>query len=560
MSALNLKHLKQYRDLAWLLLKHGRGDLVKRAGLSDLALANAPAASADTGAGATTLAADLERLGPTYIKLGQLLSTRADMLPQSYIDALARLQDNVEPFDYEAVEATVSRELGVRISKAFADFERKPIAAASLGQVHRARLRDGRAVVVKVQRPDIQEQITQDLDALCEVAQFLDSNTEAGRQYEIAPMILTLRKSLLNELDYRREARNLIALNDNLIDFDRIVVPLPIEDYTTSCVLTMDYIRGRKITSVSPLRRIELDRGELIDQLFQAYLKQILIDGFFHADPHPGNVFLTDEDTIALLDLGMVAHVPPTLQDGFLKLILAVAEGRGDKAAQVAITIGSKREDYDEAQFFRRISELVAENLDVTLGHANVGRSTLEIKRIAAECGVSLPPEITMVGKALLNLDEIARTLAPEFDPTRAIRDNTVAIMQRKFRASLSPGRLFTSVLEAKETLEELPRRVNTILERVANNDIRIKVDALEEETLIEGMQKIANRITTGLVIAALIIGAAMLMRVETSFRILGYPGFAMILFSLAAGGGIWLVASILTKDMRARRKHPKSR
>src|SRR5689334_19946184 len=251
MSALNLKHLKQYRDLAWLLLKHGRGDLVKRAGLSDLALANAPAASADTGAGATTLAADLERLGPTYIKLGQLLSTRADMLPQSYIDALARLQDNVEPFDYEAVEATVSRELGVRISKAFADFERKPIAAASLGQVHRARLRDGRAVVVKVQRPDIQEQITQDLDALCEVAQFLDSNTEAGRQYEIAPMILTLRKSLLNELDYRREARNLIALNDNLIDFDRIVVPLPIEDYTTSCVLTMDYIRGRKITSIS---------------------------------------------------------------------------------------------------------------------------------------------------------------------------------------------------------------------------------------------------------------------------------------------------------------------
>ena len=560
MTALNLKHLKQYRDLAWLLLKHGRGDLVKRAGLSDLAQANAPAASAETGAGATTLAADLERLGPTYIKLGQLLSTRADMLPQSYIDALARLQDNVEPFDYEAVEGTVSRELGVRISKAFSDFEHKPIAAASLGQVHRARLRDGRAVVVKVQRPDIREQITQDLDALCEVAQFLDSNTEAGRQYEIAPMILTLRKSLLNELDYRREARNLTALNDNLIDFDRIVVPLPIEDYTTSCVLTMDYIRGRKITSISPLRRIELDRGELIDQLFQAYLKQILIDGFFHADPHPGNVFLTDEDAIALLDLGMVAHVPSTLQDGFLKLILAVAEGRGDKAAQVAITIGSKREDYDEAQFFRRISELVTENLDVRLGHANVGRSTLEIKRIAAECGVSLPPEITMVGKALLNLDEIACTLAPEFDPTRAIRDNTVAIMQRKFRASLSPGRLFTSVLEAKETLEELPRRVNTILERVANNDIRIKVDALEEETLIDGMQKIANRITTGLVIAALIIGAAMLMRVETSFRILGYPGFAMILFSLAAGGGIWLVASILAKDMRARRRHPKLR
>lgn len=167
------------------------------------------------------------------------------------------------------------------------------------------------------------------------------------------------------------------------------------------------------------------------------------------------------------------------------------------------------------------------------------------------------PPEMTMVGKALLNLDQIARTIAPDFDPNASIRDNTVAIMQEKFRASLSPGRLFTSVLEAKEAIEELPGRVNTILERIANNDIRIKVDALEEETLIEGMQKIANRITTGLILAALIVGAAMLMQVETSFRILGYPGFAMIFFSLAAGGGIVLVASIMANDMRSRKRRP---
>ncbi|MDQ6621722.1 MAG: AarF/UbiB family protein [Pseudomonadota bacterium] len=554
MSALNLKHLKQYRDLAWLLLKHGRGDLVKRAGLSELA-ANDAAAASDCAAGATTLAADLEKLGPTYVKLGQLLSTRADMLPQAYLDALSRLQDNVEPFEFDEVESIVARELGVRISKAFLEFDRKPIAAASLGQVHGARLRDGRAVVVKVQRPDIQDRIGEDLDALCELGQFLDSNTEAGRQYEIAPMMLTLRKSLLNELDYRREARNLVTLNDNLREFSRIVVPAPVEDYTTARVLTMDYIRGRKITSISPLRRMELDSGELIDQLFRAYLKQILIDGFFHADPHPGNVFLTDDANVALIDLGMVALVAPVLRDGLLKLILAVSEGRGDKTAQVAIAMGNRRDDYDEAQFFRRISDLVAENFDLSLGQANVGRSTLEIKRIAAECGVSLPPEITMVGKALLNLDEIARTLAPSFDPTRAIRDNTVAIMQHKFRASLSPGRLFTSVLEAKETLEELPRRLNMILDRVANNDIRIKVDALEEETLIQGMQKIANRITTGLILAALIIGASMLMQVETSFRLMGYPGFAIICFSLAAGGGLVLIASIVANDMRSRRR-----
>ncbi len=307
MAGLNLKHLKQYRDLATLLLKHGRGDLVKRAGLTEIGAAEPAPQVEATAASAATLASDLEKLGPTYVKLGQLLSTRADMLPPAYLDALARLQDDVEPFPFEQVEEIVARELGVRISKAFLDFEPKPIAAASLGQVHRARLRDGRDVVVKVQRPDIQARIVEDLEALREVAAFLDANTEAGRQYELAPMIDTLRKSLLNELDYRREARNLVTLGENLRDFSHIVVPVPVEDFTTCCVLTMDYIRGRKITSISPLRRIELDHAELVDQLFRAYLKQILVDGFFHADPHPGNVFLTDDDDIALIDLGMVA-------------------------------------------------------------------------------------------------------------------------------------------------------------------------------------------------------------------------------------------------------------
>src|SRR5215216_311395 len=331
--SLKPQHLKRYKDIAWLLMKYGRSDLVKNAGLDDLLRdEKADPALVEAPPEAKALADDLEKMGPTFIKLGQLLSTRADLLPTSYIESLTRLQDKVEPFAYEEVEAIVSSELGVRISKAFSEFDPNPIAAASLGQVHRARLRDGRAVAVKVQRPGIRERVVEDLEALGDVAEFLDNHTEMGKQYSLQKMLEEFRRSLMRELDYRQEATNLATMNDILKEFGQIVVPLPVDDYTKSRVLTMDHIKGKKITSLTPLARIEIAGEQLAEQLFRAYLKQILVDGFFHADPHPGNVFLTDDERIALLDLGMVARLAPGLQEKLLQLLLAVAEGRSEEA------------------------------------------------------------------------------------------------------------------------------------------------------------------------------------------------------------------------------------
>src|SRR5919202_209951 len=246
--AISLKpeHLKRYKDIALLLMKYGRSDLVKSAGL-DAAIEGAPDGQVSP-AKMEELASDIEKMGPTFIKLAQLMSTRADLLPQPYIDALTRLQDKVGPFPFTEVESIVNNELGVRISKAFSHFESKPVAAASLGQVHRAALRDGRDVVVKVQRPGIREEMSKDLEVLGDIAAFMDAHTEAGRRYEFTPFLEEFRKSLLRELDYRTEARNLVTFSDNLRDFERIVVPQPLDDYTTSRVLTMDYIRGKKIT------------------------------------------------------------------------------------------------------------------------------------------------------------------------------------------------------------------------------------------------------------------------------------------------------------------------
>ena len=549
------ERLKRYKDVAMLLIKYGRSDLISAAGLENSVLPDEIAEEKGAAAPAEELAKDLEKLGPTFIKLGQLLSTRADLLPGPYLDALSRLQDQIEPFPYEQVERIVAGELGVRLSKAFAEFDPAPLAAASLSQVHRAWMRDGRAVVVKVQRPDIRELIVGDLDALGEIARFLDEHTELGKRYEFENMLIDLRKSLLRELDFTIEANNLRAIGQSLAEFEQLVVPGPIDDYTTTRVLTMEYISGKKITALNPLRLLEIDGASLADELFSAYLKQFLVDGLFHADPHPGNVFITDDDRVALLDLGMVGRVNRNFQDNLLRLLLAISEGRGDTAAEAAMKMGEPKDGFDRKTFDRRIAELVVDNSDAILSRQNAGRITFEITKVAADCWFRLPSEFTMIAKALLNLDRVVYTLDPTFDPNAVIRERANEILEQNIVKSLAPNNLLSGVVDLKEFAEKFPPRVNRILDQIGNNELRFKVDAIDEIVLLEGLQKVANRITLGLVVAALIVGAAMLMRVDTSFRIFGYPGLPMIFFLLAAVAGMVLAGSIVFNDVKRKKR-----
>jgi len=559
--ALSVKagHLARYKDIALLLVKYGRSDLVKHAGLADAVDEGEAPAPVGEKTLPEQLVADLERLGPTYVKVGQLLSTRADLLPPVLLDALTRLQDKVEPFPFLDVEAIVTAELGVKISKAFAEFEKTPLAAASLGQVHRAVLRNGRRVAVKVQRPGIQPRMLEDLEILGEIAEAADKHTEAGRRLGFAGMLEEFRKALLRELDYREEARNLETLAQNLAGFDRILVPAPIEDYTTSRVLTTEYVRGQKVTSLHPVVQLDLDGETLAEQLFRAYLKQILVDGFVHADPHPGNVFLTEDDRIALLDLGMVARVTPSLQEKLLQVLIAISEGRGDEAATAGLKIGRPMPGFDEPDYRRQVADLVGQSQGARMEDIQVGRVVLAFTRLCGQSGIRVPPELTLLGKTLLNLDLVGRTLDPDFDPNAALRRYAAEITRQRMLKVLSPGHFLEAALELKDFVQRLPARVNKILDIVSSNSLQVNVDAIEEKVLIEGFQKIANRITLGLILAALIVGAAMLMRVETSFRILGYPGLAMLCFIAAAGGGLTLVWSIVRSDIH-REEKPKKR
>jgi predicted unusual protein kinase regulating ubiquinone biosynthesis (AarF/ABC1/UbiB family) len=564
--SLQPQHLQRYRDIARLFLKYGRGDLLQNSGIDDLppddppattglATATATATEVETkGDRAAMLADDLEKLGPTFVKIGQFLSTRADLLPADYIAALARLQDHVEPFPFAEVERIVQEELGARLSKAFTLFEDIPLAAASLGQVHRAELRNGMQVAVKVQRPDIRDTVLKDLEAIGEIADFMDGHTDLGKRQHFADLFDQFRKSLLKELDYRLEARNLTMLADQMSELDRILVPRPVEDYVTSRVLTMEFVHGRKITSLSPLAKLEIDGAPLAEELCRAYLRQILVDGFFHADPHPGNVLLTDDGRIALIDLGMVGQMAPAMQEDLLKLVLAVSEGRGDDAADAVIKIGTPLPDADPGRLRRRVAEMVLAFQGLRMKEIALGRFLFDAAHEASDAGYRMPRELAMLSKTLLNVDEVSRQLDPEFDPNASIRENASGIMRDRMAKNLSPGRMFAGLLEAKEFAEKLPRRLNQVIDAISENRVRIKVDTINEVLLMEGLQKIANRITLGLILASLIVGAAMLMRIETRFRILGYPGLAMLFFMAAAVTGLGLAANILLSDMRARK------
>jgi ubiquinone biosynthesis protein len=564
---LSASHLKRYRQIVSLLWKYGRSDLAQQMSTEEgfgvdvlLSADGQPLKeSAPPAAGAASpehLADDLEAMGPTYVKLGQVLAGRPDLMPDAYLKALARLQDKVKPFSYAEVEETVMAELGVRISKAFSHFEIEPLAAASVGQVHRAALRDGRAVVVKVQRPHIRQQIAEDFEVLEQIAAFLDAHTALGRRHRFLVILQEFRLSIQQELNYEREAHNLIAFGKNLKDFKLIQVPQPVSDYSTRSVLTMEEVQGQKITALGPLALLDLKGAPLAEELFKAYLQQVLVDGLFHADPHPGNVFVTTDGRIALIDLGMVGHTAPAMQENLLKILLAISEGNGETVAEIAIHMSEKLEEFAAPEFRRRITQLVALRRDQGLADLNVGRSLLEVSGIAHENGLIVPSELVLLGKTMLQLDQVGRILDPEFDTNASIRRNLVALMARRMRKEITQGNVYSSLLEMKDFTAGLPSRLNRIMDAVTNSELEVKVKAADAKMVVDAMEKIANRITMGVVLAGMIVGASLLMRVQTSFQLFGYPGLAILCFIAAATASFWLVIGIFIADYKGRKKY----
>jgi predicted unusual protein kinase regulating ubiquinone biosynthesis (AarF/ABC1/UbiB family) len=555
-SSLKAGHAARYAALGRLLLKH-RGAPLDAAGTAfeaDLDDVGSDA-SAATEEDARRLVDELVRMGPTFIKLGQLLSTRSDLLPRVYLDALSRLRDRVDPMEPGVAERVVEDELGVRISTAFGSFDPVPIGSASLGQVHRATLRDGRPVAVKVQRPGIRRRALEDMEVIAELAEFVDSHSARASRLGFRSMVEEFRRSLVGELDYRREATNLTVLGDILADFPRLLVPRPVDDYTTSRVLTMDFVEGRSIDSLGPLGRTELDSEDLADQLVGAYLQQLLVHGFFHADPHPGNVLLTPDDRLALVDLGMVAKLSPEVQEQLLRLLLAMSSRDASAAADALERLGDPLEDYAPDRLRARVSELLLRYGSATVGDLPAGRSLAELAVAASACGLRPGTELTMLAKALLNLDQVARTLDPAVRIDEIIERHAAAVMRHRMLDAARPAKVMRTALDAAAFAEQLPNRLNKVLESLAEGRINLRLEGLDEGALLRGAQKMANRVVAGVMIAAFVVTAALFSSAPGGARVWGYPVLSVVFLGLALLTALSVGIGIVRRDLPQRRR-----
>lgn len=554
-SPLKAGHAARYAALGRLLLKHRRSALSGMGATSDLDLDGfEPDGSAATEEDARQLVEELVRMGPTFIKLGQLLSTRSDLLPPVYLDALSQLQDDVEPLAGGVAERVIEEELGVRVSTAFGSFEPDPIGSASLGQVHRATLRDGRPVAVKVQRPDVRRQALEDMEVIAELAEFVDHRSEKASRFGFGSMVEEFRRALIGELDYRREAANLKLLGEILHDSKRIIVPQPVDDYTTSRVLTMEYVDGKSIDSLSPIGRMELEGEDLADQLVGAYLQQILVQGFFHADPHPGNVLLTRDHRLALVDLGMVARLSPEVQEQLLRLLLAISSGDSSAAAEALEHLGERLEDYRPDELRRRVADQLLRYRSATIGELAAGRLLGELAMAASSCGLRPGAELTMLAKALLNLDQVARTLNPDIQIDKIIESHAVSVMRHRMVQAARPANVMRSALDAAAFAEELPSRLNKVLESLSEGRLKLRLEGLDEDSVILGAQKMANRVVAGVMIAAFVIAAALFSSAGHAATVWGYPILTFVFLGLAALTAVWVGVGMVRRDLPQRR------
>ena len=598
---LSPKHLPRLAAIVGLFTNYGLRDFAKRQGLLNLegtSLAGADGEGDDGSAGkARAFRKRLVELGPAYIKLGQVLSTRPDLLPRPYIEELEHLQDDVPPMSFEQVETTLEEELRARISKLFESFEQEPLGSASLGQVHAARLRDGRSVVVKVQRPNLHGQLAEEIEFFRELATFLTEHTSAGERVDLVGVVQQLERALVDELDYRTEARNAASFRKSLATFPHILIPRVIDAYTTHKVMTTERIKGVKIDSIPPIARIEYEFGELAEEFAHAYLHQITDSGHFHADPHPGNVFIVlpgpenprtpaeaaaddrrqvvrpgatalvesenaakaaavaapprDDPKLALIDFGMTAHLTGSMRDHVVRLLLAMAENNGDAAAETLIEMGEAPDDFDRAAYVRDVSALVAKHTNQTVEDTPAGVVLYEMITIAFREGLKLPAELTLLAKALFNLDAVTRALDPNFNPTESIREYTSEIANKMAQREMSPRRLFQLASETSSFVRALPHRLDVLTQKMVADDFAVRVDTPQLGSLLLGLEKVANRIFSGLVLGGLLVASGLLMAYQ---RRLGIAGFV-----IASVIGLWMVGTILVSDRRSRRRKGKS-
>jgi len=498
-------HIKRYRQILTVFSKHGFELVLERSGAyRSLRAGRGMDGRAQRSSVGKRLRLALEELGPTFVKLGQLLSTRADVFPADVIRELRRLQDAVPPFPFSEARSLIESELGDTLEHLFMDFEEEPVAAASVAQVHRARLPSGERVAVKVQRPGIEDTIRLDLSILKNYAFLLDRHTRIGRLYDLAGMVSDFEKTIMGELDFTREAENADTFRKNFRADRGIAVPAIKWVHTTGRVLTMEYVEGAGILDLDALDGWGLDCGQLARRLSESLLNQVLRDGFFHADPHPGNIQVKRDGTIVLLDLGMVGTLDERRKEMLAGFFVAVASRDGRMVAESIVDMDALPDTANLLSFEKDIDRLVQKYLTMPMSEMRVDRLLGDVFHTAYANRVRIPREFALLAKMTATLQGILETLAPQMNAF------TVAepIARRLIAQSYSPRRIRQRLLRDlrgyQRMLRSLPVSLGNILRKAESGSIPVQMELADIAKVQKWMERIVNRVFFSVILLAI--------------------------------------------------------
>lgn len=490
------------------------------------------------------LRAVLEELGPTYIKLGQLLSTRPDLLGAEYIKELEKLQNEVPPFSFEQLKKICAEE-GIDIEKDFKEFNPEPIAAASIAQVHVAYLHTGEKVVVKVQRPDIDKIIETDLNILKDVSLLLEKRTSWGRFYRISEIIDEVAEAIRNELDFNKEAKNADRFFNIYKKINFVKIPKVYWKFSTRRVLTLEYVDGIKISDFINLKRANYDTEKIASNLVEALFKQIYEYNFFHADPHPGNIAIGPNETIIFYDFGQVGTIDNILKEKGTKLLIGMMRYDAEEVARILLEIGIGSHNVNREEFRRDVSRLQQKYYGLPLSEINVGEAINELIEVSMKHKMRLPAELSLLVKMAMTLEAIVSQL----DPNLSIVDIAEPYGKRIVAKKLSPRNikniLEEVILDYSETARNFPKQVDSILSLLAEGELKVRTEHENLSKLSSRLDIMSNRLSLAIIVASLVISTALVFDKTTSLFLAKIP-LVEIGFAAAILLGLFLAYSIL--------------
>lgn len=540
-------HAKRYKQIIDILIKYGFGYIVEKVGIIlPVGTARPSPKSEDKLTTAQKVVMMLQELGPTFIKLGQVLSTRPDIIPSNYIKELKRLQDDVAPFGFETVKRQIEEELGCNLSDVFKSFDETPLASASIGQVHRAVLTNGQEVVVKVRRPDIEKIITVDLEIILNLTRLVEKHIPEMRAYDLVAKVEEFAEAMHKELDFTREGFNIDRFRQNFEGDNTVYVPKVFWEATTQKVLTIEYIQGYKITQLNKIAELGLDISKIAEDSAKAILKQIFVHGFFHADPHPGNILIKTDGKIAFIDFGLMGRIDKYTKYKLADLIIGVINKDTEKIVKVLLELSQSDNDLSPSEIQLDVEDLIERYYGKTLKHVNISKLLNEVLAIVAKYKIVLPSNFAMLLKSLITMEGVVVELDPDFNFFEVAKP----FVKKMLRDRYAPEHLFKEILnnlgEFNKSLTLIPKLISGLYKRSKTDSIKLDLETKGIEKVLLELNKMINRLVFSMIVAALIIGSSLIIQADVGPFLFNYPFFGILGFVTACLLGLWLIVSIL--------------